>query len=181
MTTGVLNRPAEIRKLVNQGATFEGDVKVAELPRFTQALARETGSIHYCLSFLLDEGSTPLIQGTLSGRVQLSCQRCLQAVPVDVSSELSVAVVWAESQLARLPKHLDSIIGEEGVVDLLQLVEDELLLCLPLVSYHEEGSCAEELKYSSPIEPVQPEHDNSAQEPARENPFQALAALKDKL
>ena len=95
--------------------------------------------------------------------------------------ELAVAVVWGETQLAHVPKGLDFVIGEEGIVDLLQLVEDELLLSLPIVSYHEEGPCAEELTYSSPIEPVQPEHDTSAQESAKDNPFQALAALKDKL
>jgi uncharacterized protein len=181
MSTGALKKPAEIRKLAQQGATFEGDLKVAELPRFAQALARNCGSIHYYLEFPLAEKGTPLIQGTLSGQVQLSCQRCLEPVVTDLSSELTVAVVWAESQLAHLPKDLDFVVEEEGIVDLLQLVEDELLLSLPIVNYHEQGACAEELKYSSPIEPVPPEHDTSAQEPARENPFQALAALKDKL
>ena len=102
--------------------------------------------------------------------VSLRCQRCLQpmTVPLDVDRWIrfvpDAATAEAldaelEDDVLELPRHLD----------LHELVEDELLLALPLVPRHDD--CPEPLPQgSAPDEDV----------PERPNPFAALERLKKK-
>lgn len=99
----------------------------------------------------------------------LECQRCLQPVSIQlaidrslrfVADEAAAAVLDAESEddVLELPRHLD----------LLALVEDELLLALPLVPKHDR--CPSPL--AMPAAEAQPEVEAPA------HPFAALEALK---
>jgi len=177
MSTRALDRPAEVRKLALQQACLEGELTVAELPRFAQVLADTNGNIQYCLRFSMAENGMPLIEGTLAGRVNLFCQRCLEAMSWELANTLRLGVVWSDDEAARLPRQVDPVVGAEGCVNLLEILEDELLLSLPIVSYHQPGHCgADGHVHAGAGEGNEP----PAETESREHPFQALAALKDK-
>jgi uncharacterized protein len=100
--------------------------------------------------------------------LNLQCQRCLQpmAVPLDVSR--SFCFVHGETTAAELDAETeDDVLALTRALDLRELVEDELLLSLPLVPRHD--SCA-------PPVPMAGSEPEPAEE--RPNPFAALAALK---
>jgi uncharacterized protein len=61
---------------------------------------------------------------------------------------------------------------EDDMVDAAAVLEEELLLCLPIVSYHPQDECSQQVGYQSAAVAVE-----EAQQP-RENPFDALAVLK---
>ena len=49
-------------------------------------------------------------------------------------------------------KFIDPLVIDKGILDLYQMLEDELILALPIVNYHEIGQCANNLdkfKYNS--------------------------------
>ncbi|MBX3606803.1 MAG: DUF177 domain-containing protein [Piscinibacter sp.] len=100
-------------------------------------------------------------------RIDLVCQRCLQPLAVDVAGERSFLFVADEDLAAELDADCeDDVLALTRSLDVKELVEDELLLSLPLVPRH--ASCP--LPQAPTEEP--PAVDD---EP---HPFAALAALK---
>ena len=102
-----------------------------------------------------------------SGALALQCQRCLQAVTVDIQIDRNFMFVQGEAAAAQLDAETDDdVLETPRVLDLRELVEDEILLAMPLVPRHE--VCPEPL--SAPV-------DEAVADEAP-HPFAALAALK---
>ncbi len=102
-------------------------------------------------------------------QVWRECQRCLQPVSLSLTLQRSLRFVRDENEAARLDAESeDDVLALERSFDLRALVEDELLLDLPLVPRHEQ--CPQPL--AAPAEPAEEEV------PARPNPFAALARLR---
>ncbi len=103
-----------------------------------------------------------------STRVMLECQRCLMPVGADVTAQRSFLFVHGEGTAAELDSDSeDDVLALTRSLDVRELIEDELLLALPIVPRHE--TCPQPLLESEP-EPL-PEDDTP-------HPFAALAALK---
>jgi uncharacterized protein len=100
--------------------------------------------------------------------VPLECQRCLKAVDVALAIERSFLFVHGEDAAAQLDTDSeDDVLALTRALDLRELIEDELLLALPIVPRH--AVCPVPL-----LAPVAP--DDVADD--KPNPFAALAALK---
>jgi len=100
-------------------------------------------------------------------RVLAECQRCLQPVALDLDIARSLRFVADETTAEALDAESeDDVLALPRSLDLHALVEDELLLALPLVPMHER--CPKRLAMSA---------GEVAAEPAR-RPFAALAGLK---
>jgi uncharacterized protein len=103
----------------------------------------------------------------------LECQRCLKAVAVRLEIERSFLFVHGEDAAAQLDAQCeDDVLALTRALDLRELVEDELLLALPLVPRHD--TCPEPLRDG--VETGEPP--GAAEQPAPASPFAALAALK---
>jgi uncharacterized protein len=80
---------------------------------------------------------------TVSGAATLACQRCLQAMTEPVSSSVRVALIAAEADASRVAEHLEPVLALGGRITVGELVEEELLLALPIVPLHAQASdCA---------------------------------------
>jgi uncharacterized protein len=98
----------------------------------------------------------------------LECQRCLKPMDVPLQIERSLRFVHGEDAAAQIDAQSeDDVLALTRALDLRELVEDELLLALPLVPRHE--ACPVPL-------PIGTGDDGAADE--KPNPFAALAALK---
>ena len=118
------------------------------------------------LAPLLGAGAQPALRIVADAAVGLECQRCLQRMVVPLRVDRRVFFVAGEDAAASLDAESDDdVLTLEPALDLKSLVEDELLLALPLVPRHE--VCPEPLPFEA-----EPEA------PASEHPFAALAALK---
>ncbi|MEQ1804240.1 MAG: YceD family protein, partial [Burkholderiaceae bacterium] len=99
-------------------------------------------------------------------RLQLVCQRCLEPVTAALDVQRSFRFVEGEAAAAELDAQCeDDVLALTRELDLHELLEDELLLCLPLVPKHEQ--CPQPLPEAA-----------AGPGPDRANPFAALAALK---
>lgn len=108
---------------------------------------------------------------TVQARVWRDCQRCLQPVALDLDLARALRFVADEATAEALDAESeDDVLALPRYLDLHELVEDELLLALPLVPMHE--SCPQSLPTSAGFDPG-----DALAEPAA-NPFAALAALQ---
>jgi uncharacterized protein len=104
--------------------------------------------------------------------VHLTCQRCLQPMPLALDLDRTIRFVPGEDEAAQLDEELEEdVLALPRTLDLQSLVEDELILALPIVPMHE--TCPEPLSFSA-----EAATDSEAVEDERPNPFAALAALK---
>ncbi|MBP2281582.1 uncharacterized protein H4W00_002395 [Psychrobacter sp. PL19] len=111
-----------------------------------------------------------------TGEVWLNCQRCLQPVAIDITDDCDIALLDDESQVRIVNEEQDYLLLNEVISDqtperlllLKNLVEDEILLKIPMAAKHDDCEMAVEQVGDIPEEET-------------ENPFAALAALKGKL
>ncbi len=162
-----LPKQGDPRKFAQQGISLDGFVPVAELPRLAESLKETTGEIQVDLAFGISVEKKKIVTGHASAELTLVCQRCLENVKVPVKSDISLGIVWDEEGAEALPEYLDPWITGEGIADLYEMIEVELLLSLPKVAYHEE-LCVDRQLFTSgkPVEVKKP------------NPFQVLEQLK---
>jgi len=101
-------------------------------------------------------------------QVMLECQRCLAPVAAGIEAKRSFLFVHGENTAAELDSDSeDDVLALTRSLDLRELIEDELLLALPLVPRHD--TCPQPLMAAEPE--ALPEEDPP-------HPFAALAALK---
>jgi uncharacterized protein len=101
--------------------------------------------------------------------LSMVCQRCLQPVPLEIAAHRNFRFVAGEEAATELDADCeDDVLAMVRSLDLRPLIEDELLLSLPLVPMH--ASCPLPLQ-------VLPQAD-SVVEDESPHPFAALAALK---
>lgn len=115
-------------------------------------------------------GGAPQIRLHLQARtvVSLECQRCLMPMQQPLEVDRDFLFARDEAEAARLDEESEEdVLVLARVMDLADLVEDELILTLPIVPRHEH--CPQPL--------VAPEAEAAEASP-RENPFAALAALR---
>jgi uncharacterized protein len=125
------------------GGKLQGDWPIADFPRLRDALQADTGTIRYDLQGVPEEQGRPALKLRLEGTLRLVCQRCLGALefPLRIETSLSLAAtqseIDAEPLAAEGPERI--VAGREMPVH--DLIEDELLLAIPIAPRHEH--CAE--------------------------------------
>ncbi len=147
----------------NEGAVAAGVVAVAALPRLVEGLADDSGCLECRVTGSRDGDGKCWLALEVSGTLGLVCQRCLNrlAFPVEIRTRLLLVPpgqAWPDEELAE--DGFDAVAAEKEMA-LLSVIEDEVLLALPIAPMHE--TCA------TPV-PVVEEHEPS--------PFAVLAKLK---
>ncbi len=132
----------DVDRLADMRAAHEFAYPLAELPRLRDHLLRAEGLATGRASFARERG---LVLASLEVTAQLSlqCQRCMQAVSIPVRSESRVALVDDLVDADALPEDVEQFLANNGRVLLRDVIEEELLLGLPLVARHDDVRCAE--------------------------------------
>tara|TARA_R100001377_G_scaffold79853_1_gene58335 strand:+ start:723 stop:1262 length:540 start_codon:yes stop_codon:yes gene_type:complete len=168
----------DARKIFAQQLLIKGTIPVSRLTRFCELVASTQGDVQVKMKFDLDESKRRIIEGELDTQAQVICQRCLEPMQIALHDEFRLAVVNSEAQSEKLPKSLDPWICEDIKLVLAQVIEEQLILCMPIVSYHD-NDCIEKLSF----EATQPKHNGTAKVAngaGKPNPFDILKTLKDK-
>ncbi len=129
-----------------QGAGF---LEISALPRVAEdASSVEPGDgFQWELKthFANSPGSEPqqILELAVKGRIHLVCQSCLQDCGLDLAQQSRFVIVATEEEADTFPMEDDQ---QEPLVasqhfDLLGLIEDEILLSIPLIPKHPEGAC----------------------------------------
>ena len=164
-----LPRQVDPRKFAQKGINLSGRIPLSQLPRLSEAVQSGAEEVEVQVEFGVDQQRAKTLKGHAKASVSVICQRCLQPTQLILDANIALAVVWTEEQAQNLSKDLDPWILEEGPADLYEAIEEELLLVLPMVAYHEE-QCIDATALSAG-EVVQ-------DEAVSDNPFKVLEQLK---
>jgi uncharacterized protein len=126
----------------SSGAQLSGDVQVVQLGRLTDSLHDSAGRLNFALAGEYDSRQRPRLRLTVTGSINLRCQRCLGRLeyPVAIETSLLVLVGVAGGESAEI-EDLDGVPSNPHI-DVWDLVEDEVLLAVPISPRHADGTCS---------------------------------------
>lgn len=120
------------------GAGLSGDWQVKDFPRLRDALYVSHGTLHYALQGLPQEQGRSALRLSVEGTLQLTCQRCLGPLEFALRSEALLLLYGDEAEIAVLDAEGPERIVAEREMSVLDLVEDEVLLAIPIAPRHEQ-------------------------------------------
>lgn len=143
--------------LADAGTQLELELPVASLGRLESVLAGTTGIARARVAFRREQGyAMASIQA--SADLPVTCQRCLAPFTLVVEGDAQVVLVASDDEAIRVPEAFETVVCPEGRIHPRQLVEEELLLALPVVPLHPQGECGDqpaEEKSPPAAQPVQ--------------------------
>ena len=151
----VIDGPAFART----AGTLGGRLGLDALPRLAQT-GCSAALVDFVLKGEINERGRAGLHLCLTGSLRLQCQRCLGDVESPLRLDARLELAASEEEVLAAEDDVDRVVASRET-DVAALVEDEVLLALPMVAKHEQCRSAAEL-------------DGGAAPAA----FQALAALK---
>lgn len=175
MTDSPLPAYVDTRKIFLSRGAISGTIALKRLLRFREMLASDAGSVYVELEFFIDESGRHRISGSLHAELSVVCQRCMEPLDIVLDDDIELAVLKDESKVATLAPEFDPWICSDTKLEITSLVEEQLILCLPIVSLHDTAHCNGTPAYPST-------KNNNEQEPAvgTINPFAVLKTLKSR-
>lgn len=153
------------------GERIDAQVPFAELARLHDVLFDTDGVLQYTVVGAQDYRGRPVLDISITGDCHLRCQRCLNGFDYRIVHQTRL-LLCDQQELEALDSEMDAAGSDEDVeailadahLDVLALLEDEILLGLPISPMHQAGACQ-----AASGENTQKE---------RRNPFAVLENLK---
>ena len=173
--SGQQHLPLEVDpfRMAEVGRYFAGKIEVGKLKRLLPLLESTIACVDVEIKFDVDEGGVKFLHGKLRATLVLKCQRCLQAMNFPLQDEFRLAFVQSDSEAERLSEQYEPQVVESTPIHLLDLIEDEILLCLTQIPVHDEGVCSVQ-QFGDENKLVE-QQDKASEKP---NPFAVLKELK---
>ncbi|HEY0180117.1 MAG TPA: YceD family protein [Dokdonella sp.] len=156
----------DVARQVQARRAYEGTLPLASLPRLRGSLAGVDGEARYVIEFGKDAFGISFLDLHVDAGLPLVCQRTLEVFAYRVAIDQRLGLIAAESDEAGLPEGYEPLlVPGDGQIDLAGVIEDELILALPVVPLR-------------PGAPLDWGEVDAAPVDERPNPFAALEALK---
>lgn len=170
--------------LVERSAVLDGVVSLEKLPDLTDKVMR-ADALNYRIVGQKDVSGKAQLALDVTGLLNIQCERCLEAMPFELDCHSTLGVLTPVAAATRSGEHeltddCDVVVVEaEDKLNAFDLLQDEILLALPLISAHENvADCSTEVQQvfaDSETEPAL-----APEEEASHKPFAGLADLLGK-
>ena len=125
----------EVARLSDGQVDIDFAIPLTEFPRLPPQPAG-TGETMRGRAQFRREGGFAVAALDVDGTVQLVCQRCLRPMRQPVVGHAKIALVASEVEADRVPPEFEPVHAPVGRIRLRDLVEEEVLLGLPIVPLH---------------------------------------------
>jgi uncharacterized protein len=168
MSAGLPDR-VDAWRMVAQRRVYSGSVPLAQMARLRDLIADANGEVRYQIEFGIDEMSVPFVSVTVQAALSLVCQRTLEPFAYPVEAAVRLGLLRNEREESALPPGYEPLLvpADHGLV-LLDMIEDELLLLMPVVPLSPRAAGPEEGNLVA----------GDPQPAIAENPFAALRDWK---
>jgi uncharacterized protein len=156
-------------RMVAARRSFEGVLPLASMTRLRDSLAGTEGVARVEIGFDRDSLQVPYVELRIEAELPLECQRSLQRFLHPVRIVQRLGLITDEAGEAALPEGYEALlVGPDGMLAPTDLVEDELILAVPVVPV------------APGTEVVERDWTPDEAEQQRANPFAVLSSLKNK-
>lgn len=156
-------------RYAEQNLQLKGLVKLSDMQRLSVNLNQEMDKAECDLQFGVDEQKVPFLKGHVVAKLKLQCQRCMEPFIYEIISDFALGIVDTLDEANALPDIYEPALAKDGQLALRELIEDELILNLPIIPRHAPEACHVQL----PVADTGWEKDK-----VKENPFKVLQSLK---
>jgi len=154
-------------RFADNSLSLSGMLLIKDMPRLRPSLGSDEGEVIVDLMFGVDEESKRHVKGHMQACVTLQCQRCLESFKYEIIGDFMLGIVQTQKEADRLPERYDPLLVPDFSLILSEMIEDELIVSLPIVPMHRINDCqAKQSLESCPSE--------------RENPFKVIESLRSK-
>lgn len=160
-------------QLCERHVCLQGEIALSSLVRLADMLSVAEGVVTYQIDCSKDVERYHRVQVRAQAQLPLDCQRCLTLFhyPIEIDSLLSP--VKGEQEMQRLPEAYEPLlVSATESVALSELIEEELMLAMPLMPMHPDQHCP------SPVQLDYPAGESITTEAPK--PFAVLNALRSK-
>lgn len=157
-------------RLSEHTALFHGPLFIKDMERLTPSLYNEEGEVVVDLTLSSDSEGIRFCRVELKTELTLQCQRCLEPYKYEIISDFLHGIAHSEKEAEGLPEQYEPFVVKDGVLVVQDMIEDELLLKLPIVPMHSASECKVKLPYK--------DAEWNQDEEKGKNPFQVLKLLK---
>ena len=157
----------DVIDFTRNAGVYRGKIAVAALERLQDRLSGNEGELDYVVAGSADADGKLFLHISIDGGICLRCQRCLAGMVRVLAIRTDLLVIRSEGELSCFDENalLDSILAGSGV-DVLMLIEDEIILDMPVSPRHPEGKCSIDELYG---------HNGTV---TADNPFSVLKKLQ---
>ncbi|RUO81360.1 23S rRNA accumulation protein YceD [Idiomarina tyrosinivorans] len=124
-------------------AQYDGVVPAQTLKRFQELLLEPSQDPIVEIGFGTDPQGLMFFSGKASVEASVKCERCGEPLAVAIEAQFAYAPVTQKQTAEDFPEAYEAIEPNEfGEIALHGLIEDELILAMPLVPKHEPSECS---------------------------------------
>ncbi|MGY0398722.1 MAG: YceD family protein [Ostreibacterium sp.] len=123
--------------LYRHNETVNGTLSLDKMPYLQASENRQSGLVQVTLAVFQRDDQCIMLSGESSVELALTCQRCLKPIVERFIVPIELVLVKSERQLALVSDEDDAIFCED-TLDLIPLVEQELILALPMIAKHKD-------------------------------------------
>ena len=153
-------------RLAKNKERIDGFLNHDILVRLNGILLDNSGQVKYSLCFDFDASGICRITTSIDTEILLNCQRCLEPVNTQIRKCSTLGLYRNLEEFNKLENDYEPLQLREELISLELLVEEEILLAIPLAPTHGNKSC---IKSKAAMKTNL----------NKENPFSALKKLKD--
>lgn len=142
---------------------MSGEIQLEELTRLAGLVEGGTGAVAVRLSFETRGPGWQALELRYAVELLVVCQRCLEPMTLRLEESVRFGVLAEASLEGCLPEGVEPMVLDEDRMCPMQLIEDELIVSLPLVAKHELNEvCRQPDEAGSRHEPVNNEQKSRA-------------------
>jgi uncharacterized protein len=171
--SGGLPASIDVIRLADQAARLSGTIPLKRMKRLLASCRSETGEVSVDLEFHSDaERGLRSLSGKIETVIETTCERCLEPMQLALSADVGMLIVTGTQSIAGDDQ--SDVLQVDGPVALDELVENELILAMPMIPMHPAEQCP-----ASGLIGTRPSvEDGKAEAEAESSPFAKLAELK---
>ncbi len=162
---GKLQQTYKVSRELGNHAYFSGELLLSQMPRLSELVIADDSRIPVTFEFGYNEAQLATLKGGYQADLKVICQRCLEPMVTSINQEFTLLIDATDEDIESC--QLDSVYTSEGYLNMVEVIEDELILALPLIMMHEDRNCNSYLQAASESLPVE-----------TNNPFAVLQTLK---
>lgn len=144
----------DLEALADREGVLSGEIELRKLTRLREILHSDRGNIQASLKLHRQVNGSVTVDLAYATVLELICQRCLEPLVQNVSEQLSLTLLEPGSMNGEIAKENDAVVLMGGKLNPAALLEDELILSLPIIPRHTEiNECGSMVQFLQALAP----------------------------